>query len=58
MPLLLTLLALLDLRVELQLLHDHITLAALASALRSHPLAVAVLLLTPSLVRHYRVHRE
>ena len=58
MPLLLGLLALLDLRVELQLLADHFTLAALAAAVRSHPLAVAVFLLLPSLLHHYRRRRE
>ena len=51
---LLGLLALLDLRVELQLLADHFTLAAVGAAVRSHSLAVAVLLLLPSLVSHYR----
>jgi hypothetical protein len=56
--LLLGLLALLDLRVELQLLGDHFTLAALAAAVRSHPLAVAVLLLLPSLARQYRRGRD
>ena len=54
MPLLLGLLALLDLRVELQLLADHFTLAAVGAAFRSHLLAVAVLLLLPSLIVHYR----
>ena len=53
-PLLLGLLALLDLRVELQLLTDHFTFAALGAAVRSHLLAVAVLLLLPSLIVHYR----
>ncbi|WP_259733340.1 hypothetical protein [Synechococcus sp. CS-1331] len=53
-PLLLGLLALLDLRVELQLLADHFTFAALGAAVRSHLLAVAVLLLLPSLIVHYR----
>jgi len=57
-PLLLGLLALLDLRVELQLLGDHFTLAALAAAVRSHPLAVVVLLLLPSLARQYRRRRD
>jgi hypothetical protein len=57
-PLLLALLALLDLRVELQLLRDHVTVAALASAVRSHPLAVAVLLLMPSLLQHYRAYKR
>lgn len=51
---LLTLLALFDLRVELQLLADHFTVTGLGAALRSHPLAVAVLLLLPSLLRRYR----
>ena len=53
-PLLLGLLALLDLRVELQLLADHFTLAAVGAAVRNHLLAVAVLLLLPSLATHYR----
>lgn len=53
-PLLLALLALLDLRVELRLLIDHVTLTSLWFALASHPLAVAVLVLTPSLLRRYR----
>lgn len=53
-PLLLALLALLDLRVDLQLLAEHLTFTALWYALANHPLAVAVLVLTPSLVRRYR----
>lgn len=52
-PLLLALLALLDLRVELQLLAEHFTLSALWFAIASHPLALAVLALTPSLWRRY-----
>lgn len=51
MPLILLLLALLDLRVDLQLLADHITVTSVAEAVRSHPLAVAVILFTPSLWR-------
>ena len=53
-PLLLALLALLDLRLELRLLADHVTISALVFLVRSHPLAVAVLLLQPSLWHHYR----
>lgn len=53
-PLLLLFFSLFDLRVELQLLFDHVTVASLASAIRSHPLAVIVLVLQPSLWRHYR----
>ena len=53
-PLLLALLALLDLRVELQLLFDHITFTSLTAAIRSHLLAVMVLVFTPSLIRRYR----
>jgi hypothetical protein len=53
-PLLLALLALLDLRVELQLLFDHVTLTSLTEAVRTHLLAVMVLLFTPSLLRRYR----
>jgi len=54
MPLILLLLALLDLRVDLQLLVDHFTVSSLAAALLAHPLAVAVLLFSPSLWRRYR----
>jgi hypothetical protein len=54
LPILLGLLALLDLRVELILLFDHITWTTLAEGLRNHILAVAVLLAMPSLWRHYR----
>ena len=53
-PLLLALLALLDLRVELQLLFDHLTLTSLTEAVRNHLLAVMVLIFTPSLMRRYR----
>ena len=53
-PLLLALLAVVDLRVELQILFDHFTFTSLAAALSSHLLAVSVLLLTPSLLRRYR----
>jgi hypothetical protein len=53
-PLLLAMLALLDLRLELRLLADHFTLTAVVFLVRSHPLAVAVLLLQPSLWHHYR----
>ena len=54
LPILLGLLALLDLRVELILLFDHITWTSLAEALRNHILAVTVLFSLPSLWRHYR----
>jgi len=54
LPLLLGLLALLDLRIEIILLFDHITWTALAEGLRNHILAVVVLLALPSLWRHYR----
>jgi len=53
-PLLLAFLALLDLRVELQLLFDHLTLSSLSEAVRTHLLAVMVLIFTPSLLRRYR----
>jgi len=53
-PLLLLILALLDLRIELRLLLDHITLTALIYTLRQHTLAVVVLMLQPSLWFHYR----
>ena len=54
MPLLLALLALFDLREELRLLADHLTLTAVLALVREHPLAVLVLLLLPSLWRRYR----
>lgn len=52
-PVVLVVLALLDLRVDLRLLIDHFTFTSLAEAVRFHPLAVMVLLLTPSLWRRY-----
>ena len=52
-PILLGLLALLDLEIEIRLLLDHFTLTSLVTALRSHPLATFTLLLLPSLWRHY-----
>lgn len=51
-PVLLVVLALLDLRVEIQLLFDHVTLTSLLAALLNHPLAIAVLLLVPPWFRH------
>ncbi len=48
---LLGVLAVWDLRVELQLLRDHPTWTSLAAGLWNHPLAVVVLLLLPSMVR-------
>jgi len=53
-PLLLALLALLDLRTELQLLLDHFTLASLVEIPRHHSLAIAVLLCTPWLLQRSR----
>ena len=48
---LLGVLAVWDLRVELQLLRDHLTWTSLAAAIWNHPLAVVVLVLLPSMVR-------
>ena len=56
-PVLLLLLALTDLRVEIQLMADHFTFTTLAAAFRTHLLAVFVLLLQPSLWKHYRRQR-
>ena len=53
-PVLLGVLALGDLRVEILLLADHFTFTSFSAGLLAHPLAVAVLALLPSLVRHYR----
>jgi len=50
-PAALALLAVFDLRVEIQLLLDHFTWSALIAAIAAHPLAVAVLLLVPVLLR-------
>ncbi len=52
-PVLLVLLALIDLRTELMLLRDHITLTSVIFAVRHHALAVVVLLGAPSLWRRY-----
>tara|TARA_B100000482_G_scaffold176760_1_gene146748 strand:- start:233 stop:430 length:198 start_codon:yes stop_codon:yes gene_type:complete len=54
LPLLLIVLALVDLRVELLLLLDHFTLTSLWYGVRHHALAVMVLLSAPSLWRRYR----
>ena len=56
-PLLLLLLALSDLRTELRLLADQITLTSLIFAVRHHLLAVVVLILQPSLWRRYGPRR-
>ena len=53
-PLLLALLALVDLREEFLLLTDHFTITSLVFLVRVHPLAVAVLILFPSLWKRYR----
>ena len=53
-PVLLALLALLDLRAELQLLADHFTVASLVEIPRHHPLAIAVLLFTPWMIQRTR----
>jgi hypothetical protein len=52
-PLVLLFLALVDLRVEILLLMDRFTFTSLLHAIRYHWLATAVLLLQPSLWRHY-----
>ena len=57
-PLLLLVLALSDLRTELRLLADQLTVTSLIFAVRHHLLAVAVLLLQPSLWSHYGPRRR
>jgi hypothetical protein len=52
-PLVLLILALIDLRVEILLLLDRFTITALLTGMRHHWLAVAVLVLQPSLWRRY-----
>lgn len=54
LPLLLVVLALLDLRAELVLLWDHFTLTSLLAIPRHHPLAVVVLLSSPWLFERCR----
>lgn len=49
--LLLALLALWDLRIDLQLVLQHFTWTSLAAMVSAHPLAVAVLVLLPSFGR-------
>jgi len=51
---LLAALAVWDLRTELQLLRDHLTLTSLGAAVWNHPLAVVVLLLLPGMLRRSR----
>jgi hypothetical protein len=53
-PLLLLLLALLDLETELRLLLDHFTITSLVVAIQNHLLATTTLLLLPSLWRTYQ----
>ena len=57
-PLLLLLLALADLQIEFRLLFDRVTLTRLLNAIRSHPLAVVVLVAQPSLWRRYAGSRR
>ena len=52
-PILLILLALGDLRTEVQLLSDQFTVTGLGYAIRHHQLAVVVLLGSPSLWRRF-----
>ena len=54
LPLLLIVLALMDLRMEIMLLLDHFTFTSLLYGVRHHALAVMVLLAAPSLWRRYR----
>ena len=53
LPLLLIVLALVDLRMEFLLLLDHFTFTSLIYGVRHHALAVMVLLAAPSLWRRY-----
>jgi hypothetical protein len=53
-PLLLLLLALLDLQTEIRLILDHFTIASLLAAISNHLLATTTLVLLPSLWRLYQ----
>ena len=53
-PVVLVLLALLELRSEFLLLSDHFTLAAVIAAVRRHQLPIGVLVLAPELFHRFR----
>ena len=53
-PLVLGLLALLDLRTELLLLLDHFTFSSLIEIPRHHPLAIAVLACIPWMIQRHQ----
>ena len=52
-PIFLVLLALTDLHIEFRLLIDHFTLTSLFFAIKHHPLAIGVLICTPSIYMNY-----
>lgn len=56
-PVLLFVLALADLKSEIRLLLDHFTFTTVVVAIQNHLLAVTILVLLPSLWRHYRRHQ-
>jgi hypothetical protein len=58
LPLVLLVLAVLDLRSELLLLFDHFTLTTLFTGISAHPLAIVVLMAQPSLWRRYGARRS
>ncbi|MFN9623280.1 MAG: hypothetical protein ACK587_10690 [Cyanobacteriota bacterium] len=53
-PVLLLILALLDLQTEIRLIVDHFTFASLLAAISNHLLATVTLVLLPSLWRLYQ----
>jgi len=53
-PVLLLLLALIDLEIDIRLLLDHFTFTTLFAAIQNHPLAITILVLLPSLWKLYR----
>ena len=56
-PVLLFVLAVADLKSEIRLLLDHFTFTTVVVAIQNHLLAVTILVLLPSLWRHYRRHQ-
>ena len=54
-PLLLLMLAAYDLRGEIRLLIDHLTLTSLIYSIKSHPLSFSIIFLFPSLWKSYKV---
>ena len=53
-PLILLLFAVYDLRTELKILLDHLTIISIIYTIKHHPLAIATLIFMPSLIQKYK----